>query len=109
MPARPIPTARRPRMRAPRKAASTWAPAMIVPTSRRCRLRPALGGQRLNDAALRDVRQQVQRAIKAGLAAAIGAGHDIERAEDHLDFAQGSIAGDRKSGYHGHPNRTRYG
>ena len=49
---------------------------------------------------LRDVGQQFQCAIKAGLAAAIGARHDIESAKRYPDFAQGSIAGDRESGYH---------
>ena len=65
-----------------------------------CRMQAALGGERLDDAALRDVRQQPQRAIKARLAAAVRAGHHIERAKPEPDVAQRSIAGNGELGDH---------
>ena len=54
----------------------------------------------MNDPALRYVRQQFERAIQAGFAAAIGAGHDVEFAEREPDVSQGPIPGDGKSSDH---------
>ena len=64
------------------------------------RSQTSLGGQRLDDAALCDIGQKFQGAIEVGLAAAVRAGHDVECAERHSDVAQGTIAGDGKSGHH---------
>jgi hypothetical protein len=51
-------------------------------------MKAAFGSQRLNDAALGDVRQQSEGAIQAGLAAAVGAGDHIEGVEREPDVAQ---------------------
>jgi hypothetical protein len=49
---------------------------------------------------LGDLRQKLQGPIETGLAAAIGAGDDVEFAERQTDIAQRSIAGDGKSRHH---------
>jgi hypothetical protein len=63
-------------------------------------LQAAFLGKGLDDPALGDLRQKLQRPIETGLAAAIGAGDDGEFAERQSDIAQRSIAGDGKSRHH---------
>src|SRR5215216_1136867 len=58
-------------------------------------MKPAFGRERLNDATLRAVRQQSQRAIEARLAAAIGPRHDVEGLEPNPHVTQRAIARNR--------------
>ena len=64
-------------------------------------MKAAFAGKRLNDPALRDVRQQPQRPIEARLAAAVGAGDHVEAAERDPDVAQRPVARDGDFGDHG--------
>jgi hypothetical protein len=63
-------------------------------------MQAALGGERLHDAALCDVRQQAHGTIKARLAAAVRPGHHIERAKSQSDVARRPIAGNGELGDH---------
>src|SRR5262249_17456236 len=61
---------------------------------------PALGGERLDPPALSDVGQKPERPVEARFAAAIGAGHDVQRPQPDPDVPEGAIPSNGKPGDH---------
>src|SRR5271156_5802772 len=56
--------------------------------------------ERSGDAPLRDIGEQSKRAVEAGLAAAVGSGDNVERAQFDAHVPQRSVTGNRQRSRH---------
>ena len=64
------------------------------------RLQPAFAGQSLDGVAEGGLREQAQGAMQIRLAAAVGAGDDVQPPQRHHQVAQRAVAGDRQRPQH---------
>jgi hypothetical protein len=68
------------------------------------RLQSTLTGQRIDHPALSGFRQQAQGSVEIGLAAAVGAGDQVQAAERDHQFVDRTVIGHRESIEHGIPS-----
>src|SRR5471032_3057753 len=64
------------------------------------RIQPTLTGQRIDHAALSGFRQQAQRAVEVGLAAAVGAGDQVQPTQRDHQFIDRAVIGHREGFEH---------